>query len=222
MSTPKLHLISHLLCPFVQRARIVLAEKAITYDMTFIDLKNKPDWFLALSPLGRVPVLEVNQRDVLFESAVITEYLDEITPPSLHPADPLEKAKQRAWIEYASTLLGDVWVFFTTDDLEKFSAKQQLLQEKLQVLELVTQATPFFAGGHFQLVDAVYATVFRYFDFYKTVAHIDLLQDFDALKIWSNAVLVRPSVQHAVPDNYIELLKQDLQNRRALLANKFQ
>ena len=102
----KLRLISFPLCPYVQRAAIVLAEKGVPFERVDIDLSNKPDWFLKLSPLGKVPVLVVTGEDgreeVLFESAVIAEYLDEVLEPKLLPSDPLEKARHRAWIEFGS------------------------------------------------------------------------------------------------------------------------
>ena len=91
----KLELISFKLCPFVQRAVIVLKHKNIDFDITYIDLNDQPDWFKAISPLGQVPLLKVG-GEVLFESTVIQEYVDEVTPPSIQPADPLVKAKNRA------------------------------------------------------------------------------------------------------------------------------
>jgi glutathione S-transferase len=110
-SMPRLELISHHLCPYVQRAVITLLEKEIPCDRTYIDLANKPDWFQPLSPSGKVPLLKVSHAthdDILFESAVICEYLDEITPGSLHPAEPLERAKHRAWIEFGSGILSTI------------------------------------------------------------------------------------------------------------------
>ena len=100
----KPELISFKLCPFVQRSVIVLLEKKVPFDIRYIDLSNPPDWFKAISPLGKVPLLKLGDT-VLFESAVIMEYLDEVNPPSLHPSDPLRKAHHRAWIEFSSTLL---------------------------------------------------------------------------------------------------------------------
>ena len=79
------------------------------FDIEYIDLANKPDWFLKLSPLGKVPILIVNENDVLFESAVINEYLDEVVGVKTLSSDPLEKAKERAWIEYSSSLLMDLF-----------------------------------------------------------------------------------------------------------------
>lgn len=87
MPTPNLELVSHHLCPYVQRAVITLLEKEIPHQRTYIDLSDKPDWFQVISPLGKVPLLKI-QDEILFESAVICEYLDEITLKSLHPRDP--------------------------------------------------------------------------------------------------------------------------------------
>ena len=66
-----LKLISHKLCPYVQRAVIALNEKGVPFERIDIDLANKPDWFLKISPLGKVPVLLVATADgeaALFES----------------------------------------------------------------------------------------------------------------------------------------------------------
>src|ERR1700694_3541538 len=104
---PRLKLISHKLCPYVQRAVIALAEKGVAFERIDIDLANKPDWFLAISPHARTRVLQVGYK-AIFESAVILEYLEETEPKPLHPADPLIRAQHRAWIEFGSTVLGHV------------------------------------------------------------------------------------------------------------------
>ena len=89
----RLKLISHKLCPYVQRAVIALTEKGVAFERVDIDLANKPDWFLAISPLGKTPVLLVGDIPI-FESAVILEYLEETQPNPLHPADPLRRAER--------------------------------------------------------------------------------------------------------------------------------
>jgi len=101
----KLELISFDLCPFVQRSVITLNYKKIPYKLTFIDLENPPSWFKEISPLGKVPVLKIDEETVLFESAVINEFLDETTGTPLHSKDPLKKAFERSWIEYGAELL---------------------------------------------------------------------------------------------------------------------
>ena len=94
-SPAPLALVSHKLCPYVQRAVIALSEKAVAFERIDIDLSRKPDWFKALSPLGKTPVLRVGAREV-FESAVILEYLEETQPNPLHPKDALRRAEQPA------------------------------------------------------------------------------------------------------------------------------
>src|SRR5215472_2716457 len=102
-----LTLISHVLCPYVQRAVISLSEKRVPFERVDVDLSNKPQWFTAISPLGKTPVLQVGDT-AIFESAVILEYLDETQASPLHPADPLRRAEHRAWIEFGSAILNDI------------------------------------------------------------------------------------------------------------------
>jgi glutathione S-transferase len=101
---PNLTLVSHDLCPYVQRAVIVLAEKSVPNERHYIDLADKPDWFRKISPLGKVLLPQIGDV-MIFEPAVICEYLDKITPGSLHPRDPLQKAQHHAWVEFASAIL---------------------------------------------------------------------------------------------------------------------
>lgn len=94
-------LVSHVLCPFVQRAVISLSEKGVPFERRDIDLAAKPDWFLAISPTGKVPVLLVDGEPI-FESAVILEYLEDTIGPALHPTDPLARAEHRSFMEFGS------------------------------------------------------------------------------------------------------------------------
>ncbi|RUY75216.1 glutathione S-transferase family protein, partial [Mesorhizobium sp. M7A.F.Ca.CA.003.01.2.1] len=113
----KLILVSHHLCPYVQRAAISLAEKGVPFERVDIDLANKPDWFKAISPLGKVPLLRVQrngEETVIFESAVILEFLEETQANPLHPADPYARARHRAWIEFGSATLNAISRFYST------------------------------------------------------------------------------------------------------------
>src|SRR4051812_3460014 len=100
-----IELYSAILCPFAHRTRLTLAEKGLEARLIEINLRNKPHWFAALSPHGKVPLLKVG-ADCIWESAVIDEYLDEAFPqPALLPRDPLTRARVRAWIRFADTRL---------------------------------------------------------------------------------------------------------------------
>ncbi|NIQ97587.1 MAG: glutathione S-transferase family protein, partial [Desulfuromonadales bacterium] len=146
--SPRLELISFKLCPFVQRAAIVLLEKGCDFDVTYIDLKNKPDWFLEISPMGKVPVLKVDD-EVLFESAVIAEYLDETHPPQLHPENPLQRARNRAWIEFSSEMLMDHFRMLNAAGKDDFDSRRNQLADRLGTLERTLGDGPFFNGRNF-------------------------------------------------------------------------
>src|SRR5438045_4192126 len=160
MTQTKLKLISHKLCPYVQRAVISLTEKGVPFERIDVDLSNKPDWFKAISPLGKTPVLLVGNI-AIFESAVILEYLEEIQPNPLHPAAPLVRAEHRAWIEFSSAILNDIWALYTAPDAAAFAAKVAALREKFVRVEARLMG-PWFDGGRFSLVDAPSAPVPRY------------------------------------------------------------
>ena len=132
--TAKLKLISHKLCPYVQRAVIALTEKGVPFERVDIDLDNKPDWFLKISPLGKTPVLVVGDT-AIFESAVILEYLEETQPNALHPRDALARAEHRGWIEFSSAVLADIWSLEVATDQETFAAKAKQLEGRLRLLE---------------------------------------------------------------------------------------
>src|SRR5471032_3290451 len=147
MAAP-LKLISHKLCPYVQRAVIALTEKGVAFERVDIDLVSKPDWFLALSPLGKTPVLLVGDVPI-FESAVILEYLEETQPKPLHPADPVIRAEHRGWIEFGSAVLGDIAGFYAAPDEAAFNAKASQLEQRFARLETRVAATPWFDGESF-------------------------------------------------------------------------
>jgi glutathione S-transferase len=215
---PKLELISHYLCPYVQRAVITSLEKNIPHERTYIDLANKPDWFLQISPLGKVPILKV-ENEVLFESAVICEYLDEITPDSLHSSDPLIKAKHRSWIEYGSSILNTIAGFYSAPTEETLEIKRQELIDKFQWIERQrSDDNNYFAGNDFSLVDAAFAPIFRYFDVFDAIADFGIFTDTPKVTEWRKSLQVRPSVQQAVVADYPQRLLTFLKNKKSHIS----
>ena len=210
MATP-LKLISHKLCPYVQRAVIALNEKGVAFERVDIDLANKPAWFLKISPLGKVPVLTVasDEGDIaLFESNVICEYIEESQGGArLHPQDPLQRAQHRAWMEFGSAILADLWGLETTNDAAIFEGKREAVAAKFARVEAALGAGPFFAGRDFSLVDAVFAPVFRYFDVFDEFIDLAVFAKTPKLRKWRAELAKRPSVQAAVGPDYPELLR---------------
>lgn len=212
-----LTLVSFDLCPYVQRAAIVLAEKGVPFERINIDLSNKPDWFTKISPLGKVPLLRVG-NEVLFESAVIVEYLEETHGPPLHPADPLTKAKHRAWMEFGASMLSDIWIVETTRSQSEFDAKIALLKDKFARIEANLGAGPWFAGASFSLVDAVFGPVFRYFDTFDRIAPLGVFDGRPKVQAWRRALRERPSIHDAVVADYSERLAAFLKKQDGVMA----
>lgn len=225
MTEPALILVSHHLCPYVQRAAIALAEKGVPFERRTIDLAAKPDWFLALSPLGKVPLLLVRQPDgsevVLFESAVICEYLEDTeTGTPLHPDDPLARAQHRGWMEFGSSILGDLWGFETAKDAETYEAKRKALIDKFSRVEAALGDGPFFSGERFSLVDAVFAPIFRYFDTFDTIAPTGVFDGLAKVVHWRAALSARQSVKDAVAKDYPARLRTFLEQHDAWLLKQ--
>lgn len=209
--TAPLKLISHKLCPYVQRAVIALNEKGVAFERVDIDLANKPGWFLKISPLGKVPVLTVASEHgevALFESNVICEYIEETQAGAkLHPDDPLQRARHRAWMEYGSATLSDLWGLETTTDAAIFESKRAAVAAKFARVEAALGAGPFFAGQDFSLVDAAFAPIFRYFDVFDAYIDLAVFAKTPKLRKWRKELAKRPSVRAAVGADYPELLR---------------
>ncbi len=212
-------LISHALCPYVQRAAIALQEKGVAYERIDIDLHAKPDWFLALSPLGKTPVLQVG-RYAVFESAVICEYLEDTADPALHPADPLERAQHRAWIEFASATLNTIWAFYTARDRAGYDAAAQTLAARFAQLERALGDGPYFAGTRFSLVDAAFGPVFRYFDVFDAASGVEPMADTPKVRAWRGALAQRASVRLAVAADYPQRLREFVISQRSVLGER--
>jgi len=216
MAAP-LKLISHKLCPYVQRAVIALNEKGVAFERIDIDLANKPEWFLQISPLGKTPVLLVGEV-AIFESAVILEYLEETQAGPLHPADALARAEHRGWIEFGSAVLNDIAGFYVAKDEATFKVKTAQLEQKFARLEARIAASPWFDGENFSLVDAAFGPVFRYFDVFEKIADFGILAGKPKLARWRKSLAARPSVRSAVSADYPALLRDFIDRRNSFLS----
>jgi glutathione S-transferase len=215
--TTDLTLVSHVLCPYVQRAAIVLAEKRAPFTRRDVDLAHKPDWFLAVSPLGKTPVLLVGETPI-FESAVICEYLDDTLEPRLHPTDALQRARHRAWMEFGSAVLNDIAAFYTARDEAALRARRDQLVQRFATLEAALGDGPWFDGARFSIVDAVFGPVFRYFETFERIGEFGFFAGTPKVAAWRARLAQRPSVRDAVAADYEERLLQFLRQRGSALS----
>ncbi|MEZ8823253.1 glutathione S-transferase family protein [Vibrio amylolyticus] len=218
MKHQTLNLISHALCPYVQRSIITLEEKNIPFTRTDIDLANKPAWFKQKSPLGKVPILIVDDNRALFESSVICEYLDEITANSLHPRDSFKKAHHRALIELGSAILNNTASLYNAKDKTSFQNIHTEIQGQFQFIEKDISGIPFFSGDKFHLIDAVYGPIFRYFEVFDSFTELNTFTHLPKCQLWRKALSQRKSVKHAVSEDYSALLIRFLINRDSYIS----
>lgn len=210
-------LVSHELCPYVQRAAIAMAEKDKNFNRIYIALNNPPAWFEEISPLGRVPLLLVGET-AIFESAVILEYLEETAGPALHPGDPLERARHRGWMEFGSSILDDIGRFYSAGEERQMARAAEDIRGKFARLEQELTDGPWFAGSHFSLVDCVFGPIFRYFDVFDAIADFGIMTGLPRLQSWRLRLAGRASVATAVRDDYPERLHQFLRDRNSYLS----
>jgi glutathione S-transferase len=217
--TARFQLISFKLCPLVQRSVITLLYKGIDFETTFIELSDPPPWFAALSPLGKVPVLRVDGETALFESAVINEYLDEVTPGRLLPEDPLPRAQARAWIEFGAACLWHCFEITVAETAAKLDEVCAELGKKLTHLEGNLDTGPYFQGEAFSLVDATYGPLFMRLAYFAEVAQIYSAEDLPKVSRWSAALLAEPAVKASVVPQFRELMAALIRMRRGHLAS---
>ncbi len=207
--------------PWVQRAAIVLREKNIDFEFRHIEPDNRPDWFLAISPHKKVPVLRLDDKISLFESNAMAEFLDETVPPRLHPEDPIARAVNRAWTDYVPTFAGLVTAGAYADTQADYDRVTARIPEPFERLEkaLAKQGSgPFFNGTRYALVDAAYAPFLQRYFFLDRVRKLGHIENFPRLKAWAEALVARPSIDTFPPAEFEQLYRRALKNRNKWLS----
>lgn len=206
MALPHLHLVSFPLCPFVQRSVILLKHKNVPFELTLLNPQELPDWFLEKSPTGKVPLLLVNQDTAVFESAVISEYVDEITEPPLLSTDPLQRALERAWIAFVSDLVMAVHRWMTAPTEEAFRAARDDAAKGLKRMEAQCKAAPCFNGPDLSLLDAALAPVLMRLDLLQDPEGPWQPDDYPVLASWWRHVSSLPEVKDSTVEDFRERL----------------
>lgn len=201
----KLELISFALCPFVQRSVITLKYKKADFKLTYIDLKNKPQWFLNISPMGRVPVLRVDETTSIFESAVINEFLDETVGKPLMSSEPLQRALERSWIQFGSELIMSMYVATMAKNNEEMDAKISQLFADLAKVQVVLGEGPYFRGTQFSLVDTSWAPLFMRLFLSSHLKEDRRWSDIPRVRQWGEELMKVPAVQQSVLPDFADL-----------------
>jgi glutathione S-transferase len=212
----KYMLVSFKTCPWVQRSAIVLREKNTPFELRHIEPDNRPDWFLAISPHKKVPVLRIDDGVSLFESSAINEYLDETIAPRLHPADPIERAINRAWTDYVPSFASVVTATAYADteaDYNQAAAGIPVPFERLEKALEKQGSGPFFNGAQYSLVDAAYAPFLQRYFFLDRIRRLGHIENYPRLKAWAEALSKRPSTHSFPEDEFEAMYREGLRHR---------
>ena len=199
--------------------------KDVEFEVTYVDLWDKPDWFLEISPRGKVPVLKVDD-DILFESSAICEYLDEMVSPQLHPEDPIKRARNRAWTDFVhdfSGALGKIGYAKSRQDIDNaLPAARKVLGLIEEALEKERDAGPFFNGPDISLVDAAYAPLLQRFCMNDAVIQTGLLDDFPLVRGWIDALMASDLVTGSVPAEFPAAFEDNHRRRESYVWSQMQ
>ena len=205
---------------------IVLRTKGVQFDVTYINLQEKPNWFLKISPHGKVPVLNVEQQP-LFESNAIAEFLDEVVEPHLHPADPIKRARNRAWTDFVPEFSKGLSAAYRRKTVEQTQAGKQDAEKVLRKLEdaIITEREndgPYFNGNQLSLVDAAYAPFFHRFMIADAKLNTGLLIQFPHVKAWVDALLATELVTGSVAENFVSEFKISMKRYGYYIGDLFE
>lgn len=215
-----IELISFKLCPFVQRAIIVLKKQNINYDITYINIMDPPDWFKKVSPLGQVPLLKID-NEAIFEATVISELINDISPKSLHPTNHIEKAKNRSWIEFSSNILMDLFKIISATNKENFEQEKNNLFNKLTYLEKIKNNNTFFNDNDFLIIDAAYAPIFMRLNWLnKLTNNLFSINALFKLNSWSNHLLNDSDVKTSVVEGLEGMYRNMIMAKNGYLSTQ--
>jgi glutathione S-transferase len=214
-------LVSFKTCPWVQRAAIVLREKKADFEFRHIESDNRPDWFLAISPHKKVPVLRIDDRISLFESSAIAEYLDETIAPRLHPEDAVERAINRAWTDYIPTFAKLVTGSAYAESEAEFNEAVSKMSVPFERVEKALERQgdgPFFNGSRYSLVDAGYAPFLQRHFYLDRVRKHGAIDNFPRVKAWGETLVARASTHTFPPAEFETLYRENLRRRNVWLS----
>lgn len=186
-------------CPYAQRTRMVLIEKEIEFELTEIDLYERPAWFREVSPYGKVPVLR-HDGHLVYESAIVNQYIDEAFPQSpLMPADPYARAQARIWMDYCETrYLGAAHRLMSERDQPgKLKENREKLAEVMRFMEHEGLRKlgdgPYWMGAAPMLVDFQFLPFLERFAVYEELAGAEWPADCTRLRQWYDTIGQRRS-----------------------------
>lgn len=200
-------IVSLRICPFVQRVTATLEAKNIPYEIDYISLQDKPDWFLEISPTGQVPLLLTENGVSLFESDAIVEYIDEISAPLENDITAEQRAINRAWSYQASKHYLVQCSTMRSSDATTFAERSSNLQKSFAKVERVLEEGPYFNGSQLGNVDLAWLPLLHRASIVEQHGGFDFLAKFPKVKKWQNRLLETGIAQKSVAEDFDGIFK---------------
>lgn len=215
--TNKIKLVTSRFSPYGHRVEMALTEKNIPHERVYIELSNKPDWFIKDAPLGKVPLLYVDEKP-LFESTAICEFLEETFPQHpLHPQETYSKNWHRGWMEFSNGLMASLFGIIFAQDQENFDIKKAEMISKLAILDKHLKFNPYFDGEKFFLVDIFMASVFKPLTFIDNKFTLEIFDLHKNVATYVESVVTRGSLTKALPTDYEDIFRSFLERKKSHL-----
>lgn len=199
-------LLGSLASPFVRKVRIVMAEKKIDFQFVIEDPWSATSTLQTFNPLGKVPCLIMEDGGAVFDSRVIVEYLDTLTPVGkLIPSSGRERAEVKCWEALADGLL-DAAILLRIERTQRTSeqqseawAKRQMgkVTASLEAMSLALSDHPWCTGTHYTLADISLGCALGWLAF--RFPDITWRQDFANLAKLADKLGERPSFRDTAP-----------------------
>lgn len=199
-----IRVISFKICPFVQRVTALLEAKNVPYNIDFIDLRNKPQWFLDLSPTGQVPIIVTESGEALFESDAIVEYIEEITAPLEDNITPEQRAKDRAWSYQATKHYLVQCTAQRSPDETTLDERAEKLGKAFEKVEKELGDGPYFKGATLGNVDIAWLPLLHRAQVVQNHSCFDFLANYPKVKAWQAALLKTGLAEKSVAPDFVE------------------
>lgn len=197
-------IVSYKICPFVQRITAMLEAKKVPYEIEFIDLKNKPQWFLDISPNSQVPILITESGQTLFESDAIAEYLDEVYTPIESNITPEQRAIDHAWSYQASKHYLTQCSAQRSADIETLTERTEKLGKAFAKAEKQLGEGPYFKGAAISNVDIAWLPLLHRAAIINAGSCYDFLDGYPKVKAWQSAILNTGLAEKSVSEDFEE------------------
>ncbi|WP_047048217.1 glutathione S-transferase family protein [Vibrio mexicanus] len=198
-------IVSFKICPFVQRVTAALEAKKIPYEIEYIELKNKPQWFLDISPNGQVPILITESGKTLFESDAITEYIEDEFGPLEQGVTNEQRALDRAWSYLGSKHYLAQCGTMSSKDKATFDERAAKLFKAFEKAEKqLSGNTKFFKSDNLSNVDMAWLPLLHRAALVKAHSGYDFFCGLPKMQAWQESIMATGLVEKTVSDDFNE------------------